>query len=197
MTSTSLELSGDFLILAQDAPGVGARLLALAQLHWAYTDRFAEILAFRGPLLSDDGTQHAGSLHLLRATDAATAQRFAEEEPYHRAGLFDRVSVQRMRVLRCVPAGTPDDAPAGIACSFVSASWAPRALTSTPAPDSVGWPWLLLGLMLNHEGLCQGAAGVLTEPPTSAQGQMRAWLRDAGFGTDTVQAHRWRRGGRR
>ena len=69
--------AGDYLVMAEDAEGVDTQLMTLAQVHWDYMDRFADRLLFRGPLLSDDGRRHAGSLHLIRAPSAAFAQRFA------------------------------------------------------------------------------------------------------------------------
>src|SRR5215470_12427354 len=88
-----------FYVYAQDRPGVGAELLDLAEEHWAYMDRFAGRLILRGPTLSDDGTEHTGSVHIVDLADRASAERFATEEPYWLAGLYRRVTATRTVVL--------------------------------------------------------------------------------------------------
>src|SRR5688572_6327859 len=85
----------DFLVYGRDAAGVGERLDTLAEAHWSYMDRFADRLVARGPTLSADGEEHTGSMHVIAVEDAGAARRFADEEPYHRAGVYAEIQVRR------------------------------------------------------------------------------------------------------
>jgi YCII-related domain len=62
---------------------------ALAEVHWSYMDQFADRLILRGPTLSDDGTEHTGSVHVVDLGDRAGAERFAR-----RAGSFSRSRIR-------------------------------------------------------------------------------------------------------
>src|SRR5437762_9410858 len=88
-----------FYVYAEDRPGAGPELLDLAEAHWSYLDLFADRLILRGPTLSDDGTEHTGSVHVLDLADRASAERFAAEEPYWLAGLYQEVTIVRAVVL--------------------------------------------------------------------------------------------------
>jgi uncharacterized protein YciI len=68
---------------------------ALTEEHWSYMDRFADAMVARGPTLGRDRETWTGSMHVLNLPDADAAQRFAEDEPYHRAGLFEGHLVRR------------------------------------------------------------------------------------------------------
>src|SRR5215471_9632886 len=88
-----------FYVHGQDRPGAQAEMEALAEAHWAYMDRFAGRLILRGPTLSDDGTEHTGSVHVVDLADRAGAERFAAEEPFWLAGLYQQVTATRAVVL--------------------------------------------------------------------------------------------------
>ncbi|MBB5202737.1 hypothetical protein HNQ51_000030 [Inhella inkyongensis] len=188
--------AGDYLVLAEDAEGVDTQLMTLAQVHWDYMDRFADRLLFRGPLLSADGRRHAGSLHLIRAPSAAFAQRFALDEPYHRAGLFARVQVLRFHSHMAPLADVARAADARSPSAFVQAHW-PARDCPTPPPSSLASPWWLLGFVLAADGRCEGMAGVLPLPPEAARATAAEWLLAQGLSTHTLRASRWRPGGRR
>ena len=49
------------------------------------------------PTLTDDGTAQTGSMHIVDLPDAAAVQRFAYEEPRHKAGLYSEVIIGRWR----------------------------------------------------------------------------------------------------
>ena len=116
-----------FYVHAQDRPEAGAGLLDLAEAHWSYMDRFAGRLILRGPTLSDDGTEHTGSVHVVDLADRASAERFATEEPYWRAGLYRQITTVRAVVLlRREPAAGPH------------ASAAPNALVTAQWPAGPG-----------------------------------------------------------
>jgi uncharacterized protein YciI len=48
-----------------------------------------------GPLLSDDGASSIGSLIVLEAPDCASAEKFNNNDPFYRNGIWAKVAIQR------------------------------------------------------------------------------------------------------
>ena len=72
-----------FLVLGVDGPEFDGELEAeLPEEHQRYMDGWADVLVARGPVLSNDGERHAGSVHVVDLPDLAAAHRFADEEPF-------------------------------------------------------------------------------------------------------------------
>ncbi|MFI2431384.1 YciI family protein [Streptomyces sp. NPDC018693] len=111
-----------FYVHAQDRPAVADRLIALSEAHWSYMDRFADRLVLRGPTLSADGEEHTGSVHVVDLPDRESAERFATEEPFWRAGLYESFTATRAEVLLNRGRTPADDTP----LSLVTARWSPR-----------------------------------------------------------------------
>lgn len=88
-----------FYVHAQDKPGVADQLMEFSEEHWSYMDRFDDRLILRGPTLSDDGEEHTGSVHVVDLADRAAAERFATEEPFWRAGLYQEFTADPVVVL--------------------------------------------------------------------------------------------------
>jgi len=65
-----------------------------AHLAWA-RDQHGRI-RMAGPMLSESDTM-AGSLFFLEAEDEAEVRAFNAEDPYTKAGLWDRVEIKRFR----------------------------------------------------------------------------------------------------
>jgi uncharacterized protein len=72
-------------------PDVGAES-DLDEAHWAYIDK-ADALLARGPILTNDHDGHAGSIHIIAASDVEAAKSFAINEPYYLAGLYESLEV--------------------------------------------------------------------------------------------------------
>ena len=70
---------------------------ALDEAHWSYMDGFAGGLIARGPTLGADRTTWTGSLHIVDLPSAEAAREFVENEPYNRAGLFERHVIRRFK----------------------------------------------------------------------------------------------------
>ncbi len=87
-----------FVMLGTDGPQGAALRPAHRPAHLANLEpkEAAGEVAFAGPLLGPDG-KPLGSLVVFEAKDLATAQRFAENDPYARAGIFERVQVYETR----------------------------------------------------------------------------------------------------
>ena len=87
-----------FVMLCRDRPGsLDVRMATRAQ-HIAYLQTYAERLVQAGPLLDDDG-RPCGSLLIVDVADRATAEGFAESDPYNKAGLFESVVIRRYRTV--------------------------------------------------------------------------------------------------
>ena len=87
----------DYFFYCRAKPDTEALADERTEAHWAYMDQHATTMIARGPTLSEDGAEWTGSMHILGLTDAAAAQSFAFDEPYHRAGIFGDVFMRRWR----------------------------------------------------------------------------------------------------
>ena len=87
----------EYFVYCRDKPGTGALLDELAEAHWSYIDRFADVMIARGPTLTRDRTTHTGSMHILDLPDARAVRAFAFEEPYQLAGAYREVLIRRWR----------------------------------------------------------------------------------------------------
>jgi uncharacterized protein YciI len=53
------------------------------------------IVKVGGPMYAEDGTTPIGSLIVIEAKDLADAKRIFAEDPYRKAGLWDRVDIRQ------------------------------------------------------------------------------------------------------
>ena len=91
------EVAGDhrFLILGHGKPGRTAARDKLRDEHRRYlaAGGFGDRLIACGPLLSDDGSEWAGTAMLAELPGRASAEAILAEGPYARAGLYDSIEV--------------------------------------------------------------------------------------------------------
>lgn len=80
-----------FALICHDKPGALALRMENRADHLAYVEKTG-VVAQAGPLMDDDGGM-IGSLIILEVADRAAAQRWADADPYARAGLFGRVEI--------------------------------------------------------------------------------------------------------
>ncbi len=87
-----------FVMLGTDGPQGAALRPAHRPAHLANLEpkEAAGEVAFAGPLLTPNG-KPVGSVVVFEAEDLAAAQRFAENDPYTRQGIFERVQVYETR----------------------------------------------------------------------------------------------------
>lgn len=78
-------------LIAHDKPGALALRMENRQAHLAYIEETG-VVAQAGPLLDAQG-QMAGSLVVLDVPDMATAETWAANDPYAKAGLFADVQL--------------------------------------------------------------------------------------------------------
>jgi len=85
-----------FIIQCWDKPDALALRAATRPAHLEYVNSGAVGLVAVGPMLTDDG-QPFGSLLIIEAQDRLAAERFAAQDPYAQAGLFERVEITAWR----------------------------------------------------------------------------------------------------
>lgn len=82
-----------FLINARDKAGATELRLANRQAHLEWAGDFSHKIAMAGPVLSDDGETMAGSTFVIEFDSLDDAKSWAAEDPYAKAGLFDRTEI--------------------------------------------------------------------------------------------------------
>lgn len=85
-----------FAIHAQDRAGALETRLAQYEAHKAFladTSAYGVSIVMSGPLVAEDGTTMIGSLFLVEAPDKAAVERFNAADPFHVAGIWDRISI--------------------------------------------------------------------------------------------------------
>ena len=85
-----------FVVHALDRSGALPQRLAHYDAHKSFLNDAGlhEVrIVMSGPLTADDGATMIGSLFVLEAPDRAAVERFNEADPFHRAGIWERVTI--------------------------------------------------------------------------------------------------------
>jgi uncharacterized protein YciI len=85
-----------FVIHALDKPDALDVRLARYDAHKAFLadpSPYGIRIVMSGPLTADDGTTMIGSLFLVEAADRAAVERFNQADPFHGAGIWERVTI--------------------------------------------------------------------------------------------------------
>jgi uncharacterized protein YciI len=80
-----------------DKPGTDEVREANREAHEAYLEEHGDAVMCRGPMLSDDGASHAGSVLLMDIPDLAAARVLLENEPFFKAGCYRDITFHRWR----------------------------------------------------------------------------------------------------
>jgi len=99
-----------YIIYQVDGPDSPEIRAATRDAHFKYLDQHEDILVLGGALLADDGKTRTGSVLIVNVEDLAAAETFSESEPFRRAGLFERVEINRMRRGQWNPDAAPRSA---------------------------------------------------------------------------------------
>ena len=75
-----------------DKPASLELRLANREAHLAYAGSFKAHIKLGGPLLNEAG-EMAGSMLIMEFDDIAQARAFSADDPYVKAGLFQRVDI--------------------------------------------------------------------------------------------------------
>ena len=84
-------------ILCFDKPDHFDLRMKTRPAHLAWLEEKKPRASFIGPIMSDDQKTMHGSVYIAEFDDLAQARAFQQDDPYHRAGLFERVVVQPTR----------------------------------------------------------------------------------------------------
>jgi uncharacterized protein len=88
-----------FAILCFDKPSVGEIREKTRVAHLAYLKQHSAQMHLGGPFENDQGGI-VGTLFIINVEDRAAATAFTENEPFHRAGVFETVMVRRWRQMQ-------------------------------------------------------------------------------------------------
>ena len=86
-----------FVVHCHDKPDGGARRAPLRGAHLDYLKHYQDIIVARGPLLDDEGVNTIGSVLILDLADKAQAEAFWAGEPFNRAEVYERTTIERWR----------------------------------------------------------------------------------------------------
>lgn len=78
--------------------------------HLQYLDANEDIMVLGGATLADDNNARTGSVLIINVPNRIAADRFAENEPLRKAGLFEKVTVTRLRRGQWFPDNAPASA---------------------------------------------------------------------------------------
>ena len=78
--------------------------------HFAYLDDHEDILVLGGAMLAEDGKTRTGSVLIINVGSREEAERFSANEPFRKAGIFERVEITRMRRGQWNPGAAPKTA---------------------------------------------------------------------------------------
>jgi uncharacterized protein YciI len=87
-----------YIIYCRDDPRVSKDIrLAHMESHLGYLAQHAQLIVLGGAMLAEDGETRVGSTLILNVDSFAQAEAFSSSEPYRRAGLYQSVTITRMR----------------------------------------------------------------------------------------------------
>ncbi len=82
-------------VICTDKPDALHVRMANRNAHLSYIDKTG-VVAQAGPFLDSDG-QMCGSLVILDVVDIGAAKSWAENDPYAKAGLFEKVRIEQWK----------------------------------------------------------------------------------------------------
>lgn len=84
-----------FAIITKDKDGALQVRLNNREAHLAYIKETG-VVEMAGPFLNQSGEMH-GSMIILDVADFAAAQAWADNDPYAKAGLFEKVRIEEWK----------------------------------------------------------------------------------------------------
>ncbi len=86
-----------YAIQTEDKPNSAEVRAAARPAHLEYLTANAHLLLAAGALTSDDGSGGHGGILIVDTEDRDKAERFINEDPFTKAGLFQKITVTRWR----------------------------------------------------------------------------------------------------
>ncbi|HVY06799.1 MAG TPA: YciI family protein [Burkholderiales bacterium] len=86
-----------YAIVTKDKAGSANIRAEHRPAHVDYLKANQHLLLAAGALIDDDGTGGNGGILIVDTDDRKAAQRFIDDDPFAKAGLFEKVTVTRWR----------------------------------------------------------------------------------------------------
>jgi uncharacterized protein len=86
-----------YACICKDIPNAGELRQQTREVHLEHLRGYAGAIVSAGPLLGDDGSTPVGSLLIVEAESLEAAREMMDDDPYAKAGLFERVDVYPWR----------------------------------------------------------------------------------------------------
>ena|SRR6266851_9885150 len=86
-----------YVIRTKDKPHHAHLCAEIRAKHLEYLEARKDKLLAGGALLSDDGKDATGGLLIVDVEDRESAEDFIANDPFTKAGLFEKVTVKRWR----------------------------------------------------------------------------------------------------
>jgi uncharacterized protein YciI len=86
-----------YAIQTVDKAGAAGIRAAARPAHLEYLVKHQALLLAAGALIDDDGNGGSGGILLIDTDSREEAERFINEDPFTKAGLFEKVTVTRWR----------------------------------------------------------------------------------------------------
>ena len=86
-----------FVIYCLDQPNAAQIRATNRPAHIEYLKGFTKSIVVAGPLLAEDGAGMIGSLLVMDFADRAEAERFSQNDPFRKAGLFQSIAITPWR----------------------------------------------------------------------------------------------------
>jgi len=80
-----------------DKPNTAAIRDSVLQIHRDYLQSQKKILILAGATQTDDGLTAVGSLFVLNVNSRAEAKAFSDGDPFTQKGVFESITITRMR----------------------------------------------------------------------------------------------------
>ncbi|KTC99043.1 YciI-like protein [Legionella geestiana] len=86
-----------YLIYARDFDNMDAQREQIREAHREHLRSIGDKLLASGALLDDDGTTVIGGISLIDTEDRAEAEKFANDDPYGKAGIRKETLILKWR----------------------------------------------------------------------------------------------------
>ncbi len=86
-----------YVIQLIDKPDSSKLRADVRPVHIEYLNANKSKLLAGGAFIEDDGSGGSGSLYIVDTDDRKEAERFLAGDPFHKAGLFGKVTITRWR----------------------------------------------------------------------------------------------------
>ncbi len=88
-----------YIVYAPDKPNSLERRMEVRPRHLAYWNDAPIKTVVAGPMLDEETGDLKGSMLILEADDMATVRKYAEADPYWLEGVFEKLEINRVRLI--------------------------------------------------------------------------------------------------